>query len=81
MEKKIFVGVDGCKAGWFAVALTDGNKWITQVFPDILSLWNFFWKKYPEGLQIFIDIPIGLRENTNLERLCDLQSRKLLGKP
>ena len=72
-----FVGVDGCKAGWFAVSLTETNEWETQVFPDIFTLWDSLWGKYQTDLKIFIDIPIGLRENTTKERLCDLKARKL----
>jgi predicted RNase H-like nuclease len=26
MDKKMFVGVDGCRAGWFAVALTETDS-------------------------------------------------------
>ncbi|MDD3248316.1 MAG: DUF429 domain-containing protein [Methanosarcina sp.] len=72
--------MDGCKAGWFAVSLTENNEWETEVFSDIFTLWDSLWGKYQADLKIFIDIPIGLRENTTKERLCDLQARKLLRK-
>jgi len=75
-----FVGVDGCKAGWFAVCLAENNEWETRVFPDIFTLWDSLWGRYQSDLKIFIDIPIGLRENTTKERLCDLHARRLLGK-
>lgn len=75
-----FVGVDGCKAGWFAVSVNENNEWKTHVFSHIFNLWDHFWEQYGTNLQIFIDIPIGLRESTTKERLCDLEARKLLGK-
>ena len=35
----MFVDVDGCKAGWFAIQLTKDNSWKVDVFPDVSSLW------------------------------------------
>ena len=35
----MFVGVDGCKAGWFAIQLSEDNGWKVDVFPDVSSLW------------------------------------------
>ena len=75
-EHPIFVGVDGCKVGWFAVALT-AAKWKVQVFPDIFSLWN--WCR--DARLVLIDVPIGLRNNDSSERQCDKAARKLLGHP
>lgn len=72
----IYVGVDGCKAGWFSVMLSDNNYWGIDIFPDIKALWD----NYRDSSLILLDIPIGLRENSNTERLCDLEARKLLGK-
>ena len=31
----MFIGVDGCKKGWFVVKLTDGVEWETGVFENI----------------------------------------------
>ena len=72
----IYVGVDGCKAGWFSVLLSDNNYWEIDIFPDIKALWD----NYRDSSLILLDIPIGLRENSNIERLCDLEARKRLGK-
>lgn len=70
------VGVDGCRAGWFAVKLTDDRGWETQVFRTMRELadaWN-------NVSLILVDIPIGLRNGCNrLERLCDMEARRLLG--
>lgn len=71
----MFVGIDGCRAGWFAVCLGEESSWQVDVFPDIFSLWN----QYSQASVILIDIPIGLREGGAQERLCDTKARKLLG--
>lgn len=71
----MFVGADGCHAGWFAVAIAKDGSWETGVFEDVESLWN----KYRRASVILLDIPIGLREDGALERLCDKRARKLLG--
>jgi predicted RNase H-like nuclease len=71
------VGVDGCRAGWVAVAIDkEKDSWQVNVFPDIFSLWH----KYGfVGLIILVDIPIGLKDEGDNERLCDITARKLLG--
>ena len=71
----MFVGVDGCKAGWFAIQLSEDNGWKVDVFPVVSSLWN----QCNNASVILIDIPIGLRESGNQERRCDPVARKLLG--
>jgi predicted RNase H-like nuclease len=70
-----FVGVDGCKGGWFAV-ITDGRFfWDIGDFESIKSLWT----QHKNASLILIDIPIGLpfRER----RQCDVEARKLLRAP
>ncbi|MGD0627258.1 MAG: DUF429 domain-containing protein [Thermodesulfobacteriota bacterium] len=71
----IFVGVDGCKKGWFAVKLTDDFEWEVEVFEDIDALWTEFY----DAAAILIDIPIGLKEDGPDERECDVIARKFLG--
>lgn len=73
----MFVGVDGCKVGWFAVSLTQEVKWKIQVSQDISSLWS----QCRHARLILIDIPIGLRNSGFSERQCDRAARKLLGRP
>lgn len=73
-SRKMFVGVDGCKAGWFTVLLTENNEWEINVFPDVDSIWN----KHSAAAIILIDIPIGLREKGYEERECDRAARKKL---
>jgi len=33
----MFAGVDSCKAGWFAIQLSENNGWKVDVFPDVSS--------------------------------------------
>lgn len=73
----MFVGVDGCKAGWVGVTLTHGVRWKVQVFPDIFRLWH----RCRGARLILIDVPIGLRNSGFSERQCDKVARKLLGRP
>lgn len=69
-----FVGVDGCKKGWFAVALGSGLNWTIDVYKTIDELWN----SMNSPSLMFIDIPIGLPEVNR--RACDFEARKLLGR-
>ena len=72
-----YIGVDACKAGWFAVTLTHERNWkTTNIFTDIFSLWN----QRRDAILILIDIPIGLRESGFKERSCDKEARRLLGR-
>jgi predicted RNase H-like nuclease len=71
----VYIGVDACKAEWFAVMLTEEGNWRVNIFPNISNLWN----QSKDARLILIDIPIGLREDDFNERICDQEARKLLG--
>ena len=71
----LYVGVDGSKGGWFAVALNDKHDWKVDLFPTIRELWD----KYSTAELILVDIPIGLLDDSTAWRLCDLKARELLG--
>ena len=71
------VGIDGCKEGWFCVALQRMHLWNLDVFPNITAA----WQALQAAKLILIDIPIGLRETGREGRRCDQQARKLLGAP
>ena len=71
----MFVGVDGCRAGWFAIGLDADNHWQIDIFPDVSSLWDH----HRQASLILIDIPIGLKTDGSAERRCDPMVRKLLG--
>lgn len=71
----MFVGTDGCRAGWLAIGLESESSWQVNVFPDVYSLWDH----HRQASWILIDIPIGLKTNGSAERRCDPIVRKLLG--
>src|SRR6476620_489556 len=69
-----FVGVDGCRAGWIAIAFDESDAHshlVTSTIADVA-------RRYPSGL-VLVDIPIGLRDTERDERRCDLEARVLLG--
>jgi len=72
-----FVGIDGCRAGWFTASLFDDPSWEPGVFPNIVDIWN----RQPHAKLVLIDIPIELRDKGAEERICDAASRKLLDQP
>lgn len=79
MDRKMFVGVDGCRAGWFAVALTETDSFGVFQFSKISDLWNYFC----DGntcVRILVDIPIGLIDSKSncKRRFCDIEARSLL---
>ena len=71
----MFVGVDGCRAGWFAIGLESDGKWQVNTFLDVSRLWNH----HQQASLILIDIPIGLKAEGRAERRCDPVARKLIG--
>jgi predicted RNase H-like nuclease len=71
------IGVDGCRAGWFYFHLVSGKAPGYGVVPTIESLLGAAYR----AEQIFIDIPIGLRDQEGHARRCDAEARRLLGAP
>ncbi len=72
------LGVEGCPAGWFVVALSGESKWEASVYPSIREIWD----RYGDNTRvILIDIPIGLLEAGVDPRLCDRAAREVLGRP
>ena len=83
MSEIVFVGVDGCRGGWFGVFLAvDGEKkceWKIGIFKTFPCLIDFIKKEYnPAEFLILVDIPIGLKAGNNRLRLSDLEARKIL---
>jgi predicted RNase H-like nuclease len=70
----IFIGIDGCKDGWFCVTLDEEDNWSYRIIPDAQSLGRYI----SQANSVFIDIPIGLLDTGTDERQCDKQGRKLL---
>ena len=71
----MFVGVDGCRAGWLAIGLEAKGSWQVDIFPDASDLWDH----HRRASLILIDIPIGLKTDGKVERRCDPEARRLLG--
>ncbi|MEM8901291.1 MAG: DUF429 domain-containing protein [Bacteroidota bacterium] len=71
-QNQVFIGLDGCKAGWFFVAFSSEDSWDFGIEADIGAV----CKKFPEARHIFIDIPIGLPSKES--RKVDSAARKRL---
>ncbi|WP_253947904.1 DUF429 domain-containing protein [Paenibacillus ehimensis] len=68
------MGIDGCPAGWLAVALSeDGRSWAADVYEDPDRL----WEAHREARLLLIDMPIGLADGRE-PRACDALARELL---
>jgi len=71
--QQLIAGVDGCNGGWLAV-VKRGRELSAFIAPEVETLLRRI-----SGALIGIDIPIGLPDHGS--RTCDLQVRKLLGRP
>lgn len=67
------LGIDGCRAGWMAISLSDkeAGYWLLESDKDLEKYINDFDR-------IFIDVPIGL-EDEDYVRKCDEELRNRLG--
>jgi len=70
-----YVGVDGCRHGWFAILIDERGAYESRMFSAIAELADFI----NSAALILVDIPIGLRSFGESERACDLAARKALG--
>ncbi|MDE2905851.1 MAG: DUF429 domain-containing protein, partial [Acidobacteriota bacterium] len=68
------IGVDGCPAGWFYVALEPSGRSRWDVVPTLADL----VAKTSEPARVFVDIPIGLPDGPG-PRECDRMARRALG--
>jgi predicted RNase H-like nuclease len=69
------IGIDGCKSGWFYIAISDD-----QVRHGVVQQVDQLLPKDRSTTRLFIDIPIGLRDDSPEPRGCDRFARKRLGK-
>jgi predicted RNase H-like nuclease len=76
LDGEFVVGVDGCKAGWVAVAIDARGRSSHSVERTFAALGD----RYQGASLILVDIPIGLPDGSE-ERACDKSARKCLGKP
>ncbi len=53
----LFVGIDGCGAGWLAASMSREMKPEFGVFSDA----DDFWRAYRDAAIVLVDIPIALR--------------------
>lgn len=68
-----YVGVDGCRGGWFAVIL-EGNRQRCSLYGDFPALWS----EQGDAACILVDIPIGLPDAPPYDRRADSLARKRL---
>ncbi len=67
-------GVDGCRKGWFFVSV-EHDRLDFGVVAELAEL----VARTPGGSSMFVDIPIGLRDDDATARGCDTEARKYLG--
>ncbi len=72
----VIAGIDGCSEGWLCVARDLGlDRFEARVLAGISEIAAFT----PRPDIVMLDIPIGLARSG--PRQCDLEARKLLGRP
>ena len=71
-----WVGVDGCKAGWFSIGFDGDGAVDIQCEPDFADIVSY----YSQAELILVDMPIGLPDGST-RRECDLEARRLLLEP
>jgi predicted RNase H-like nuclease len=69
-----YIGIDGCKLGWFFVGLDDSGDFSVGVIRHIDEIKSWL----EDATLILIDIPIGLVTEGPTERLCDLAARQMI---
>ena len=69
-----YIGIDGCKDGWFCVTLDETDMWSYCVINNSKSLSELT----KNANSVLIDIPIGLLDNITGGRQCDIEGRRLL---
>ncbi len=74
MTDASFLGIDGCRVGWFVLKLGTNNGCEFFTCSDISSAVH----EISNSCLTLIDIPIGLVDEQPFERTCDLEARRLL---
>lgn len=70
----MFVGIDGCRAGWFYISFGENNKYSSGIAGTLEEL----FENQSSVKEAMIDIPIGLKDRGHGERRCDKEARKVL---
>ncbi|MEE4218479.1 MAG: DUF429 domain-containing protein [Xanthomonadales bacterium] len=73
-SKSQYVGVDGCPAGWFYVAIDENGDYTSGVEHQFRRLAESF----EDARLILVDIPIGLPFSGQKSRFCDVAARKVI---
>jgi predicted RNase H-like nuclease len=79
---EVFVGVDGCRAGWLAVSLGPApapgraEPWECSLWSSMAELWKGLASR---ATLVLVDMPMGLPWPGNPARECDTLARKHLG--
>ena len=73
MSESEFVGVDGCRSGWFSVGFDSQGCYELKVFPAFSELLAY----YCDAKVVLVDIPIGLQKEPG-GRQCDQEARNKL---
>lgn len=69
-----YIGIDGCRSGWFYVGLDESGHASFGVFRQLDELSGYM----QDAAAVLVDIPIGLKSRDAAERLCDKQARAVL---
>lgn len=69
----MFIGIDGCKGGWFCTAVKSLNApyWQMEFITSLTEISGAI----RQSELVLIDMPIGLRSRNNNERVCDSEAR------
>jgi predicted RNase H-like nuclease len=71
-----YLGLDGCKAGWFLVGLNEDLSGSFGILESISELSEYL----DDAELVLVDVSVGLRRTESDERLCDKEARRLLGR-
>jgi predicted RNase H-like nuclease len=69
-----YVGIDGCRGGWFYVGIDDSNCFSVGIIPRIYEVGDWL----TSVAVMLVDIPIGLLSTGPSERLCDREARQMI---
>lgn len=77
----LYIGVDGASDGWLVV-LYDQEGYHESKLYEYDDGFESLWDEHgDEAEHVLADVPIGLREESNAKRPCDVEAREVLGHP
>ena len=69
-----YIGIDGCRSGWFFVGIDEDSSFQVGVIREISAV-----QQWLDGATlILVDIPIGLLTTGETERHCDIEARQMI---